>query len=137
MQGKPTAKVIIMDESRPKTLPPSLRTKGRYIVFEILSENPVEYKDFTDALWNSLTSFLGEVGTADSQVRVLRNLYDSKSQRGVIRCGHDMVEHVRTGLSLISMIGESRVVIKVSGVTGTIKSARNKYLGMRDLRSYK
>ena len=125
------------DESRPKILPPSLRSKTRYIVFEIISDSPIEYKDFIDALWNSTTHFLGELLTADSQLRVLRNLYDNKSQRGVIKCRHDMVEHVRTSLSMISIISEIRVVIKIDGVTGTIKSARNRYLGMRDLRSYK
>ena len=126
-----------MEETKPKTLPPSLRQKGRYIVFEILSENPIEYRDFLDAVWNSATGLLGELGAADSNIRVLKNLYDTKSQRGVIKCRHDMVEHVRTSLTMISIIGESRVAIRVDGVTGTIKSARNKYLGMRDLRSYK
>ena len=125
-----------MDDSRPKTLPPSLRLKGRYIIFEIVSEQPVQYQDFVDAIWSSITNFLGELSGADAQLRVLRNLYDAKSQRGVIRCRHDMIEHVRTSLSMITMIGESRCVVKIDGVTGTIKSARNKYLGMRDLRSF-
>ena len=124
------------NEPRPKTLPPSMRDRGRYIVFEIISENPVEYQDFSDSLWNSITNFLGEFETADAQLRVLRNLYDSKSQRGIIKCRHDMIEQVRTSIAMISIIGESRAVVKVEGVTGTIKSARNKYLGMRDLRSY-
>ncbi len=123
--------------SMPKILPPSLRSKKRYIVFEIISENPVEYENFRDALWNSMTNFLGELGASGAQLRILKNLYDPKSQRGVLKCSHDMVEQIRTGLSLIAIVGETRVVIKVDGVTGTIKSARNKYLGMRDLRSFK
>ncbi len=126
-----------MEESRPKTLPPSLRDKGRYIVFEIISENPLEYRDFLEAFWNSMVMFLGELGSSDCQARILKNLYDQKSQRGVIRCKHDMVEHVRSSLSMITMIGESRVLIRIQGVTGTIKAATNKYLAMRDLRSFK
>ena len=123
-------------ESMPKILPSSLRSKSRYIVFEIISESPVEYDNFRDALWNSIINFLGEFGSSDANLRILKNLYDTKSQRGVIKCRHDMVEHVRTSLSLIAIIGESRVAIRIHGVTGTIKSARNKYLGMRDLRSF-
>ena len=126
-----------MSELRPKTLPPSMRSKRRYLVFEIISENPVEYKDFIDVMWKSTMNFIGELGLSETQIRVLKNLYDKKSQRGVIKCKHDVVEKVRASLSLIQIIGESRAIIHIVGVTGTIKSARNKYLAMRDLGSYK
>ncbi|MFH0836608.1 MAG: Rpp14/Pop5 family protein [Candidatus Aenigmatarchaeota archaeon] len=127
---------MFTDEPRPKTLPPSMRTKGRYLIFEVISENPIEYQEIRDSFWNSITNFLGELGTSEAHPVVLKNLYDIKSQRGVIKCRHDMIEQVRTSLSLITMVGESRAVVRIDGVTGTIKSARNKYLGMRDLRSF-
>jgi len=124
------------DEKRPKKLPPSLRTKRRYIVFEIISEHPMEYSDFVNAVWASLLNFLGEATTSDARIWIIQNLYDLKNHRGVIRCKHDSVEQVRAALTLIQMVGETKAVIKILGVTGTIKSAKGKYLGFRDLRDF-
>ncbi|MBI5072835.1 hypothetical protein HZA99_03385 [Candidatus Woesearchaeota archaeon] len=124
-------------ESQPKILPSSMRPKSRYIVFEIISENPViEYKDFVDALWTSLLNLVGELGASETQLRVIKNLYDEKMQRGILKCKNDVIELVRASMTTIIMIGESRSIVKITGVTGTIKTATNKYLGMRDLRSF-
>jgi len=122
--------------SIPKTLPPSLRTKGRYIVFEIVSEMRLSYSDFSAAMWNSLLDFIGELGASEARCWLIKNLYDEKAQRGVIKCSHDKVEHVRAALALLHTIGDTRATVRILGVTGTIKSAQNKYLGMKDLRSF-
>lgn len=120
----------------PKFLPPTLKERERYIVFEIISDEAVEYRDFSKSVWFSALSLLGELGVAESQVRIIKNLYDSKTQRGVIRCRHDRTEHVRSSLALIKKIGNANAIIKVLGITGTIKSAKNKYLGYTDLKSF-
>lgn len=113
----------------PKILPPSLRSNKRYIIFEIISEPPVKYADFVNAIWNSMLDFLGELHTADAKIWLIQNLYNDKTQRGVIKCRHDFVEQTRVVLSLIQIIGESKCIVKIMGVTGTIKSAKTKYLG--------
>lgn len=120
----------------PKLLPPSLRSQKRYIVFEVLSEQPVVYGDIVNAVWNSMLSFLGEIVSSHAKVWFIHNIYDDKNQRGVIKCSHDSVEHVRVSLSLIQIIGETKCVIKIMGVTGTIKSAKAKYLAQSDLKSF-
>ena len=114
--------------AEPKHLPPILRDRKRYIIFEIISEQPVEFGDFVSSLWNAMLSFLGEYGTAESKIWLIQNLYDSKSQRGIIKCGHDAVERVRGSLSVIQIVGETKCIVKVLGVAGTIKSAEDKYL---------
>lgn len=123
-------------EKKPKKLPPSMRTKRRYIIFEILSEQPVDYNDIVSSVWNALLGFLGESVTSEARIWIIQNLYDIKNQRGVIRCKHDSVEHVRASLALIQMIGETKSIVKILGVTGTIKAAKSKYLGFRDLRDF-
>lgn len=105
-----------------------MRQQKRYIVFEVLSESPIMYGDIISAVWNSILNFLGEIGSSEARIWFVSGLYDEKTQRGVIRCRHDSVEKVRTVLSLVQMIGESRSVIKIIGVTGTIKAAKKKYL---------
>ncbi len=122
--------------AEPKMLPPTLRAKKRYIVFDVISESPVQYADMVSAIWGSMLSFLGELETSEAKIWLIQNLYDEKAQRGVLKCSHNYVEHMRATLALISMIGETRAVIKINGVTGTIKSARTKYLTPKDLSAF-
>ena len=120
----------------PKLLPPSLRSQKRYIIFEVISEQPVLYNDINAAVWNSLLEFLGELGSSSAKMWFIHNIYDDKYQRGVIKCAHDHVEQLRAALSLVQIIGETKCIIKIIGVTGTIKSAKAKYLSRGDLTSF-
>jgi len=122
--------------AEPKLLPPSLRSHKRYVIFEIISDNPITYSDLVNTIWNSMLNFLGELESSEAMIWSIQNLYDEKSQKGVIKCRHDFVESIRAILSLIQTAGETKVIIKVLGVTGTIKSARNKYLLSKDLRNF-
>ncbi len=126
----------MIEEKKPKKLPPSLRLKKRYIIFEAVSEQPIEYGELVNAIWNSLLGFLGDSGTSDARIWIIQNLYDNKNQRGVIRCKHDSVEQVRSALALMGIVGEAKVILRIIGVTGTIKSAKSKYLGFRSLMDF-
>ena len=120
----------------PKRLPPTLRAKSRYIIVEVLSERATTFEEFTTALRQTMLNLLGELTTSEARIWPIRNLWNIKEQKGVLKCGHDRVEHIRAALTLITMVGESRASVRVMGVTGTIKSARNKYLGMPALTTY-
>ena len=113
----------------PKILPPSMRPPKRYIVFEIISDTPVNYGEFVNAVWTTSLEFLGELGTSEAGIWFVHNSYDDEKQTGILKCRHNNVENVRTVLSLISTVGETRCIIKILGVTGTIKSAKTKYIG--------
>ena len=120
----------------PKLLPPTMRPTKRYIAYEVISESPIQYNEFISAVWVSMFNFLGELGSSEAGVWFVHNLHDEKTQKGLLKCRHDAVEKIRTALSLIQIIGETRAIIKIMGVTGTIKSARTKYLAIKDLRSF-
>ena len=112
----------------PKILPASLRQPKRYVVFEIVSEHPITYQDLVNAVWSSTLSFLGEALASEARPWFIVNLYNAETQKGVLKCAHNMVEQIRAALSLIYMIGESRSIVRILGVTGTINSAQEKYL---------
>ncbi|MBI4018368.1 MAG: ribonuclease P protein component 2 [Candidatus Aenigmarchaeota archaeon] len=116
----------------PKMLPPSLRSQKRYIVFEVISDGKVAYPDIVTAVWASMLAFIGEAEASKAKIWTIKNLYSEEQQKGVIRAAHDHVEHVRAALSLIQVVGESKSVVRVIGVTGTIKAARNKYLEKKE-----
>ncbi|MCD6381970.1 MAG: ribonuclease P protein component 2 [Candidatus Aenigmarchaeota archaeon] len=123
-------------EDRPKILPPTLRMKERYIVFEIISEKPIEYSELTRAVWFSASTFLGELKLSEIGLKFIKDLYNPETQQGVIRCTHDAVEYVRGALIMIKNIGDLNAIVRVMGVTGTIDAAKRKYLGFKTLESF-
>ncbi|RLJ01397.1 MAG: ribonuclease P protein component 2 [Candidatus Aenigmatarchaeota archaeon] len=115
-------------EDRTKTLPSSYREKKRYIIFEVISEQKIEFEELIKAVFSHTINLIGILGVAKTNFRFLHDLYDREKQRFVLRCLPKDVELIRFALSLITEINEKRVCIRSLGVTGTIKSARRKYL---------
>lgn len=106
-----------------------MRPKKRYILFEVFSEHPVEYGDISDAVWASLLDLAGEIGAAESRIWMIPDMYDDRKQAGVMKCSNTSVETVRASISLVQIVSENRCIIRVLGVTGTLKSAKAKYIG--------
>ncbi len=121
---------------RPKTLPPSLRPRWRYIAYQVMSEEKVKLEDLMNTIWHSILNFLGEAGASQSGIWIIKNTYDENRQMGLIRCKHTAVEQVRTALALVQRVGDTRIVIRVLGVSGTIKTAKKKFFGERDLKNF-
>ena len=112
----------------PKILPASLRQPKRYVVFEVVSEHPIAYQDLVNAVWNSTLNFLGEAVASEVRPWFIVNMYNSQTQKGILKCAHNAVEQMRAALALIAIVGESRCVVRILGVTGTIKAAQEKYM---------
>jgi RNase P/RNase MRP subunit POP5 len=110
---------------RLKTLP-SIKDKKRYVFFEILSSESLEFPEVKNSVMNSLLNWLGEKAFASAKPRVIRNLWNSKERRGIIQCSHKFVNEVKTGLALIHQIGDHRVIFRTLRVSGTIKSGKKK-----------
>jgi len=121
---------------RPKHLPPTLRSRKRYIAFQVLAEDKINSNDVFGAIWHSLLNFLGEYGVANAGVWISKANYNEAKQLGIIRCNHVSVEHVRASLALVNRIGDSRAIVKALGVSGTIKAAKKKFFGEVDLYSF-
>jgi len=117
-----------MDEvKKPKPLSSSLRSRARYIAFQVISENKYIFQDLINSIWHSLLNLLGELGASEAEIWIARDIYDEKKQVGIIRCSNDKVEHVRTALALIERIGDNRMVVKVLGISGSIKATKMKF----------
>lgn len=115
-------------ESRPKILPPSMRSKKRYLIFEVISNEKINYMDFISAASETMLVFLGDLKASEAKTWFIQNLFNAEKKRGVVKVDHACVEEVRASLSLVNIIGESKAIIKILGVAGTIKSAQTKYL---------
>ncbi len=111
---------------------PSMREKKRYVIFRVISEQGVDYRTVRDALWNSMTRWIGEAGLAKANVRIVRNLWRQKEQTGFVQVSPKCVDAVKVAMGLIHQIGDQRVIFQSVRVSGTIKSGREKVgLGKR------
>jgi len=126
----------VLKLDKPKTLPPTLRSNRRYIAYEAMSENKIGSDEIMNAMLYSCLNLLGEKGTSEAQMWIIKNTYDSEKNMGLIKCNHKAIENIRAALSLIQRIGDSRVIIRVLGVSGTIKAAKQKYFGEVTLKNF-
>ncbi|MFH8080389.1 MAG: Rpp14/Pop5 family protein [Candidatus Aenigmatarchaeota archaeon] len=107
-----------------KVLPPTLREKHRYVLFKVISEEPIEYSDLESAIWNTMLDFLGEHGVAKTSVWLLKDRWNKDEQTCIIRCNHLSVASTIASLGLITRLGDVRVCMKILKVSGTIKGCK-------------
>lgn len=114
---------------RVKPVRPSLREKKRYLVFEVLSRNPIENtKNLKDTIHQSCSRYLGEKGMAAAGPILLENKWNAEKQRGLLKVSRKEVENVRAALMLTTHIGKEEAIISTIGVSGIIKKAESKFL---------
>lgn len=116
--------VKMKQQEKLKILSPTLREKERYIAFKVISKEPIVYSDLESGIWQTLLDFYGELGVSQMSVWLVKNLWDENSQTGVIRCNNKSVPKVVAGLGLMTRLGESRIILKILKVSGTIKGLR-------------
>lgn len=113
-------------DKKPKTLPPTLRDKQRYIAFQVIGERIFKSGEVNKAIWETSLRVLGELETAKAKVWLIR--FDERTQTGIVRCDRDYVERVRIALTMLTQINGSKAIIRTLGVSGTIKRLRMKFL---------
>jgi ribonuclease P/MRP protein subunit POP5 len=119
-----------MKVQKNKPLRPSLREKKRYIVFEIISDDKIEFKDIKNSILNACNKFLGEFGCAKANPYIIENCFDSSSKKGILRVTNKSLNDIKAALSMIKDINNQRVIFKIIGVSGILKKAKNKFLSI-------
>src|SRR3989344_2213249 len=83
-----------------KPLLPSMRERQRYLVYEVLSESPLQGRVIQEALLEGL------------------QLLDQAGQRGILRTNSKEISNVKAGLSLVKHINQQKVAVRTLGVSG-------------------
>lgn len=120
----------------PKILPPTLRDRKRYLAYQVVSDSKLDFSEINNAIWYSVMNFMGEKGASDADIWIIRNSYEEGRKIGLVKCSHTSVEDVRTALALVQKIGENRLIIRVLGISGTMKAAKKKFFGEKDLTDF-
>jgi len=118
-----------------RTRLPVLRSRRRYIIFELDWEgdaSAIQAKDLMGEIASSQFSLFGDQGAAKNRLRLIS--FDGRA--GLIRFSHTHISETRAALAAVSSIRGIRAAIHTKGVSGTIKSAREKYLPRLDKLNY-
>ncbi len=103
---------------------------SRYIVFELLTDGRTAFSsdEAASAITKAVLLEIGSTGAALAEFRVMRERFEPKLQRGIIKTNIKGITGVRAALALITNIGGQKVLVNVRGVSGTIKSGMSKFM---------
>lgn len=99
-----------------KPLLPTLKEKKRYVVYELLSEQPVHGGE--KAVLEHLQRTLGLFDGAKAGILPLR--YDEKLQTGIIRVSNASVDKVKAAILLLTKVNGLTVIARIRGVSGIL-----------------
>jgi ribonuclease P/MRP protein subunit POP5 len=96
------------------------------MAFELETEgiNPVHPKDLMEEILAAQFSLFGELGAASNRLKLIA----FNGRRGLLRCHHQHLSQTRAVLASICSVRGMRIALHSKGVSGTIKTATEKYL---------
>jgi ribonuclease P/MRP protein subunit POP5 len=103
---------------------PVLFPRRRYIVFQLDSEEEVGSGDLLKEIHSAYASLFGDLGMARNRLKLIYH----QGSFGMLRCRHDRLLETRVVLASVYAVGGVRAAVRIRGVAGTIKSAREKYI---------
>jgi len=107
-----------------KKLLPSLRERKRYLVFELLAKNEISRDELAKEIVSASHSLYGDIGVS----RINPRLVDFNGKSGILRCAQDKVNEARAILATVNSINGMPLALRVVGVSGTIKAAKEKFM---------
>lgn len=112
-------------------MPKHLRPRWRYLAVGIESwpDADLDRRSFQGAVWRSGRALLGDPGSADADLRVLRFRSDGGTAEAVVRARRDEVEPARAALACVDAVRGRPVRVRIRGVSGTMRACEEKYLG--------
>ena len=118
-----------MAKTKLKPVLPSLREKKRYLAFEVISKGSITSFDaVSNAIWQSCTQFMGQLGTAKAGIMPLENKWNGEKQKGIMKVSHKYVNHVKSAFIFASKIEGKDVIFRSLGVSGILNKAESKFM---------
>ena len=114
-----------------KHLPKHLQPRWRYLAVAIESwpDAAVGRRAFQRELWYAGQNLLGDPGSADADLRVMRFALDGGSGGAIVRVRRGEVDAARAAIACVDEIDGEPVGLRVSGVSGSVDAASESYLG--------
>ncbi|MFC7046298.1 Rpp14/Pop5 family protein [Halobacteriaceae archaeon GCM10025711] len=114
-----------------KHLPKHLRPRWRYLAvgIEAWPDADVSRREFQRSLWFAAQNLLGDPGSADADLRVLRFDFRGGAGEAVVRVRHGHEDDARAAIACVSAVRGQPVGVHVRGISGTVRACEEKYIG--------
>ena len=114
-----------------KHLPKHLRPRWRYLAVEVETwpDATLDRSGFQRHLWFAAQNLLGDVGSAEVDLSVLRFDVTDGSGSAVVRTRRGDVDRARAVVACLDAVDDQPIGLRVRGVGGTVRACEEKYLG--------
>ncbi|MFT4946096.1 MAG: ribonuclease P/MRP protein subunit POP5 [Natronomonas sp.] len=114
-----------------KHLPKHLRPRWRYlaVVLEGRPDADFDRDQFQRHLWYSAQNLLGDRGSAELDLSVVRFNFADGDGDAVVRTRRGAESESRAAIACIDRIDDQPVGLRISGISGTIRACEEKYMG--------
>ncbi len=108
-----------------------MRPRWRYlaVTLEAHPTATVDRDQFQTTVWQAARQLIGDAGSAAVDLTVMRFSYHNGDGEAVVRTYRDATTQARAVLACISTIESYPIGVRVRGISGTIHSCEEKYLG--------
>lgn len=107
-----------------KLLLPSLREKKRYLVFEVISGDNLNFKDIKDSIVLAFKELFGLDGLAQAGL----DFIEYKQNKGIIRVTTNGLDKLKASFCFVRKVNKGEVILRSLGVSGILKKARIKFM---------
>ena len=113
-----------------KHLPKHLQPRWRYLAVELEAwpEADIDRGRFQRELWFSAQNLLGDAGSAELDLSVLRFDLSGGSGWAVVRTYRGESDRARAVLACVDAVDGEPVGVRVAGVCGTVRACEEKYI---------
>ena len=108
-----------------KPLLPTLRTKKRYIVYRVISNNAVNHFDVYSSINKMFIELFGRIGHGLAGIMNTK-YHDLKKQTGIIKVNNKYLKEMKMTLTFIKQIKDADAIVDCIYVSGILKKAKLK-----------
>ncbi|MFH5798799.1 Rpp14/Pop5 family protein [Haladaptatus sp. CMAA 1911] len=114
-----------------KHLPKHIRPHWRYLAvgLEAWPDADVDRRSFQRSIWFAAQNFLGDAGSADTDLTVFSFEFEEGTGEALVRVRRGHTDEARAVLACIDDVDGDSVGVFVRGVSGTVRGCEEKYLG--------
>ena len=111
-------------------LPKHVRQRWRYLAvgIETWPDAEIDRRAFQRNLWFAGQNLLGDVGSAECDLSVVRFDHADGTGSAIVRTRRGSVPQARAVLTCLGTVEETPIGIRVRGVSGTVRACEEKYL---------
>ena len=91
-------------KKRLKPLLPALKEKKRYLAFHIISDEKISFNQAAIQINSKANEVLGILESAKAGINILKETWNPKTQKGIIRVNNKYVHHLKSSFKSASPV---------------------------------